>query len=338
MAKSRVGIVVNPLSGKDVRRLVTQASIFTNEEKTNIISRLIMALDSVAVDEVLLSPDLYGIGERGRNRIEDSIGSCVSFVNVDPDGSPEDTLRATRVMRKEGVGCIITIGGDGTNRLVAKESNSIPIVPISTGTNNVFPFMVEATTAGLAAGLIATGSIRKEETSLRTKRCEVFVDKKMNDIALIDATITTGQFVGAGAIWDMSLVSEIVATQASSASIGMSAIAGGILNISQHEDSGIYVEIGKNGTKVLSPIAPGMLINVDVRSYQILGLGDSVSVKTSPCVIALDGERITEIDEGVPVDLSVTRKGPLRVDIDATLLKATERGFLRNRSGISAIR
>lgn len=44
-------------------------------------------------------------------------------------------------MAERGARCIVTLGGDGTNRAVAKESGAIPLVPISTGTNNVFPFM-----------------------------------------------------------------------------------------------------------------------------------------------------------------------------------------------------
>ena len=38
---------------------------------------------------------------------------------------------------------IVTLGGDGTNRVVAKGCGNVPITPISTGTNNVFPKVVE---------------------------------------------------------------------------------------------------------------------------------------------------------------------------------------------------
>ena len=58
-------------------------------------------------------------------------------------------------MVANGVRCLITLGGDGTNRIVAKASGDVPLMPISTGTNNVFPVMIEGTIAGLAAGLAA---------------------------------------------------------------------------------------------------------------------------------------------------------------------------------------
>ena len=38
---SPVGIVVNPASGKDIRRLVAKASVFDNQEKRAIVRRAI---------------------------------------------------------------------------------------------------------------------------------------------------------------------------------------------------------------------------------------------------------------------------------------------------------
>jgi predicted polyphosphate/ATP-dependent NAD kinase len=329
--RSRVGIIVNPESGRDVRRLVSQASVFSNEEKTNILSRVILALNSVGVDEILLMRDSHNLGEKSLDNINRSLICDVSFVELNPKGSYEDTLEATKMIRRQAVQCLITIGGDGTNRLVAKESESIPILPISTGTNNVFPFMVEGTIAGLAAGAIATGCVNKEETSLRTKRCEILIDRKIHEIALIDATVTTKQFVGTGAVWEIDQVQEIVTTQGSPANIGMSSIAGSIVYISQQDDKGIYIQLGKGGRKVISAIAPGMLVDVDVKSFRILELDEDVRVKTQPSVIALDGERLIEIDKAEDIHIRVTRRGPLRVDIETTLLKAAERGFFKRR-------
>jgi ATP-NAD kinase. len=45
----------------------------------------------------------------------------------------------------------------------------VPIVPLSTGTNNVFPELREATVAGLAAGLVATGRVAADEVCRRNK-------------------------------------------------------------------------------------------------------------------------------------------------------------------------
>ena len=52
---------------------------------------------------------------------------------------------------------IVVLGGDGTHRVVAEARGDVPLCALSTGTNNVFPELREATVAGLATGLVATG-------------------------------------------------------------------------------------------------------------------------------------------------------------------------------------
>ena len=44
MGDAIAGIVANPLSGRDIRRLVTQASVFPTAEKANMIQRMLTAL------------------------------------------------------------------------------------------------------------------------------------------------------------------------------------------------------------------------------------------------------------------------------------------------------
>ena len=61
------------------------------------------------------------------------------------------------------------MGGDGTNRIVANAWKEATIVPLSTGTNNVFPEPVEATLAGSAAGLVAAGRVAVDEVATRAK-------------------------------------------------------------------------------------------------------------------------------------------------------------------------
>jgi hypothetical protein len=41
MGDAIVGVVANPLSGRDIRRLVTQASVFPTAEKANMIQRML---------------------------------------------------------------------------------------------------------------------------------------------------------------------------------------------------------------------------------------------------------------------------------------------------------
>ena len=104
--------------------------------------------------------------------------------------SSADTSHATRWMVDAGVSCLITLGGDGTNRLVAGASGQVPLMPISTGTNNVFPTMVEGTLAGLAAGLVARGMA--DAAVQRVPFLEVHRADAPADIALVGIGETRG--------------------------------------------------------------------------------------------------------------------------------------------------
>ena len=78
----------------------------------------------------------------------------------------------------------------------------MPIVAISTGTNNVTPQMVEGTTAGLAAAVVARGLVDTQTVCSTRKRLDVYMDGAVQDIALIDLAVSNERFVGARAIWD----------------------------------------------------------------------------------------------------------------------------------------
>ena len=58
---STVGIVANPMSGRDIRRLVAQASVFPNAEKTNMVVRLLAAAGAAGVERALVSTDGMGV-------------------------------------------------------------------------------------------------------------------------------------------------------------------------------------------------------------------------------------------------------------------------------------
>jgi predicted polyphosphate/ATP-dependent NAD kinase len=44
-----VGIIANPASGKDIRRLVAHGSVFNNLEKVNIVRRALLGLQAIGV-------------------------------------------------------------------------------------------------------------------------------------------------------------------------------------------------------------------------------------------------------------------------------------------------
>ncbi len=322
-----VGIIANPASGKDIRRLVAHGSVFDNQEKVRIVRRILLGLSEMGVDSICFMPDYYGIVGRASGEIE--IDAHVFPLEFAATGEQDDSTTAARLMEAHGASCIIVLGGDGTNRAVAKGNGSVPILPVSTGTNNVFPFMVEGTIAGMAAGLVACRRVPLEDCTFRSTRIEVLEDGEEKDIALVDVAVYDDLFTGSRAIWDMDKVSQIFLNRASADSIGLSAIGGQVRCIGPEEPRALYLELGKKGRRVVAAVAPGLIEKVFVRYQRVIEPGEEIEVGSAPCVLGLDGERDFEVSYGKRTTLRVTEDGPRVVDVSRAMRVAMQTGQKR---------
>jgi predicted polyphosphate/ATP-dependent NAD kinase len=325
--KSTVGIVANPASGKDIRRLVAHGSVFDNNEKSNILQRILLALDALGVDRVSIMPDYYGLGERALSELKLSLDASV--LEMLTLGNEDDSTEAGRRFKELGAGSIIVLGGDGTNRVVAKGCGAIPLVSLSTGTNNVFSNMIEGTVAGLAAGLVAQGMVDVDQVTYPAKRLEIYVNQEWVDMALVDAVACSDLWIGARAIWDPSHVQEIVMTQARPGSIGMSAIGACLHPVDARDGQGLHVVVGQGEMGVLAPIAPGLVTHVDIQAYRLLDIGDEITLNPGVRTIALDGERAIEIYRDQTASVRLTNNGPRVVNIQRCIADAAQAGVFR---------
>ena len=325
-----VGIIANPAAGKDIRRLVAHGRFVPNQEKVNILKRILAGLDAVGVEHVVMMPDISALGRGALDNTSFSLS--VEFLEMPVFNDELDSTRAAGMMADMEVGSLVTLGGDGTNRAVAKGSRDLPLVPVSTGTNNVFPEMVEGTIAGLAAGVVACGKVPRESATTATKRLEISVDGEMRDIALVDVAISKERFVGSRAIWDIDTVDELYLTRAEPSSIGLSAIGAQLQPTYMTDDRGLHICIGRGGTTVLAPVAPGVIAQVSIARWSTMEFGEAIAVKLSPCTVALDGERTFSIKPGQKAHVSLTNNGPLVVSIDAVLREAALNGAFKGRS------
>lgn len=327
-----VGIIANPASGKDIRRLVAYGTVFDNQEKVNIVRRILLGLAAAGVRKVIYMPDYYGIVPRAVEGLSSKDRPPLDIVPADVPltCTQQDSAAAAAAMRGSGAGCIVTLGGDGTNRLVAKGCGDVPLLPVSTGTNNVFPAMMEGTIAGLAAGAVARGLAGGPAVIRRAKKLLIAKDGAPADIALVDAVVLGGAFIGSRAIWDVEPIRQIVLTRCEPHAIGISAIGGQLAPVGPHEERGLVVEIGGDtDAGVLAPIAPGVVVPVRCRSFRTIGIGEQIPVAHTPCVIALDGEREVEVRAGETAAIRLTFDGPLVVDAKAALAAAAAAGAFR---------
>ena len=321
---SNVGIIANPASGKDIRRLVAHASVFDNNEKVNILQRVLLALDAAGVDQVTIMPDYYGLGERALDGL--GLSSLhADILDMPMTSTDEDSTTAARRLCEMNVGSIVVLGGDGTNRVVAKGCGNVPIVSISTGTNNVFPMMVESTVAGLAAGLIALGAVDADVVSYRAKRLDVYIDGELADMALVDVVTSCDLWIGTRAIWNPDNIQEIVLARAEPGSIGLSSVGSCLQAVRVRDGHGMYLAIGPGGTQVLAPMGPGLVTRVPIREHHLIPVGSEVRLSSDPCTIALDGERTIEVYGTRTITVRLTDGGPRVVDIARCMEEATRR-------------
>ncbi|MCD6519859.1 MAG: NAD(+)/NADH kinase [Anaerolineae bacterium] len=317
------GIIANPASGKDIRRVVAQATTFDNQAKVSILRRALIGMWAMGVRRVLVMPDTQKLGLQAQWGLEHSMAQVpeIELLDLPVTGYAQDSERASRLLREAGVGCVLVLGGDGTVRVVSKEIGEVPLVPVSTGTNNVLPYFTEGTIAGLATGAVATGQVPLEEVAYRHKWLEIIVDGLPRERALVDVAVLRGTFIGSRAVWDAQSIERIVATRADPATIGISAIAGIIQPISLDEPRGIALTLAQEGGRpLLAPLGPGLLVEVRVADVHILQVGQGIAFEVDhPTILALDGERELPLHGGEQVRIVLREDGPWIVDVRRTL-------------------
>lgn len=333
---STIGIVANPMSGRDIRRLVAQASVFPNAEKTNMVLRLIAAAGAVGVQTVLMSTDGMGVAggvlrAHGKRRAGAARWPELEFVKLDAiTGTAADTRTLVAAMRAAGAAVVIVLGGDGTARAASVESGDVPVLPLSTGTNNAFPEMWEATVAGTAAGLLATGRVPADEAGYRAKVLRVRAGAA-DEVALVDVCVSTVTHVGSRALWQPDTLREIYCAFAEPHAIGLSSIAGLLHPAGRTEPHGVAVRLADPAVaqrSVLAPIAPGVILPIGVAEVTPLRPGETRTVAVERGTVAVDGERELEFGPRTPVTVTLAADGPRVLDVRGVLAAAADRRLL----------
>jgi predicted polyphosphate/ATP-dependent NAD kinase len=327
-----VGILANPMAGRDVRRLAARASTTTLEIKRDQVTRAAVGAVAAGARRLLVVREPFRIATGALEHL--SLDAEVQVLDVGAELKARDTARAVQAMRTAGCGALVVLGGDGTHRAVAKAWSDAPLVALSTGTNNVFPASIEATSAGAAAGLLASGRVALPDVATRAKCVRVEVEGEESDLALIDAVLLVDDAVGNYMPFDTGRIRRVVLSRAEPTAVGTSPIGGLTLPCREGEDAGVEVTcVGADdgGRPLLVPISPGLYRPVRVAGVRRLSLGEQVVVK-GPGVLAFDGDRERCLASGQEARLRVVREGPFVVDVDRALTRAAREGVFLDRS------
>ncbi|MFC4249291.1 NAD(+)/NADH kinase [Natribaculum luteum] len=320
-----IGLVVNPAAGRDIRRLTGGASVVDDYSKRRI-AECVAAGVGVAADECTLAvmPDSAGIGAHAVSEAPAAVTADLLEISV--EGGPADTRRAAARFRDEA-DVVVVLGGDGTNRDVAHEVGDVPLVSVSTGTNNVVPTAVDGTVAGAAAALIATEAVDPDAVSIDHGMVEAVADTPTGESRL-QGLATLGvldvEFVGTRAILDPSTVVGGVVSRAFSAEIGLSSVAGALTTHRPGTPGGVGFRLGPPETAaetVQAIVAPGVVERVGVEEWRPLAADESTRFEVDRGVLSVDGERELELQNAV-VDVAPIDDGPRIVDVDAVFVAA----------------
>jgi len=341
-----LGILANPMSGRDIRRLVARASVFPTAEKANMVLRVLTAAGTVGVERVLVSTDVGGISAAVLRALDAQ--RAATRPGLDPPWPPvefvgarvhtqtaADTVETVHRMRDAGARVIVCLGGDGTARVAARACGDVPLLPLSTGTNNAFPRMREATVAGLAAALVAVDAVPADVGTRRATTLLVEVAGRVEN-ALVDVCVSRSRDVGARALWDPDALGQLFCTFAEPDGIGLSSIAGLLCPSPRDEPRGVMLTLcppGQAPHVVIAPIAPGLVLPVGVRSWRPMAVGESVTVRAQAGVVAVDGEREIEFTAADPPVVRLSADGPRCVDVAAVLAEAARSGLMRRDAG-----
>ncbi|PWC84419.1 acetoin catabolism protein X [Azospirillum sp. TSH100] len=340
-----VGIVANPVSARDIRRVVANATSLQIADRANILLRVLAALHACGVRDVLMMPENGGIRahvERGMMRARsqgEGIYPALHPVAMPITGTVADTHRATAEMRRAGVSALVVLGGDGTHRAVAADCGTVPIAGISTGTNNAFPEHREPTITGLATGLAVTGRVPPHIAFSANKRIDVSLINGANggavtEMALVDVALVTERYIGARALWRTENFRELYVTFADPEVIGMSAIAGLLEPVGRDESGGLMVRLSPDGdcrkgtTTLHAPIAPGMMAQVGITDWRRMPADVAFVPEVTAGSIALDGERELSFSERDRLSLTLRDDAFRTVNVAAVMRHAGQNRLL----------
>jgi hypothetical protein len=278
----------------------------------------------------LLSRDAFRIASSATDALALPV-EC-ELLDFKTTGRSVDSQNAARAMRDAGCGAIVALGGDGTCRAITQAWRDVPLLPLSTGTNNVFPFDVEATIAGAAAGLVASGRLKLEDAARRAKILEVVCDDGRESLALIDAALLINDHPGSLLQADPERLAGILLTRADPASIGLSPVGGLLMPCDAKDEFAVEVKTrpgrsrAETGKTLRAPFSPGLYETVGIDTVERIELGTKVQW-SGPGLLAFDGDREIVLDSDQIVTLSVHRRGPWVIEPKRAMRAAALQGL-----------
>lgn len=328
---SHLGVIVNPAAGRDIRRLTSGASVVDNHAKRRVAECVLAGLTVVPdPPEVTLMPDESGIAASVAENTPENVST--GLLDMSPTGSAADTRRAAERFQGKA-DALIVLGGDGTTRDAALGCSNLPLLPVSTGTNNVVPSAIDGTVAGAAAALVATGAVDDELVTYRHQMVEARTESGdlVRGIAAVE--LSDRSFIGTRALLDPDDLLGGIVSRASPSAIGLSGVAGALDSLAPDEPDSIALRLADAKTcdrTARAIVAPGVTAKFGITEFQRISDGSSMSVDVTDAVVGADGERELEVTDET-VEFYPVPNGPQLISCETVFDCAAENGVLESR-------
>lgn len=330
-----IALCVNPMSGRDVRRLAAKAANITPEAKRDLVARIAIGADAAGIDKIFYTEEPFRIVSRALVALNLS-AEVIPLPTPSFTHTAADTYASIAAFLNAGATTIVSIGGDGTNRAIIRAAfdqnalTDITLIPLSAGTNNAFPALGEPTIAGMTATLAAQNHLAPLRT--RCKIIHLALPDGGSDIGLIDATVLDQDSTGNLLPFESDKLRLIVLTRSDPAVAGMSSIGGLLEIVTPEDDFGLILRLGdqKATHSVTAPITPGLFETIKVSSVERLRCDRYIELPNSG-VLAFDGDREYQLARHSGAKLSIRRDGPCVLDPVTAIRSAVTQGLLPER-------
>ena len=330
---SSIALCVNPMSGRDVRRLAAKATNITPEAKRDIVARIAIGADAAGIKQIFYTDEPFRIASK-------ALATLNLRAEVIPLKTPAlthdaaDTDAAMAAFVRAGAAkVIVSLGGDGTNRAIVRAAfaqgfvDELNLIPLSAGTNNAFPAFAEPTIAGMTAALAAQGHL----TALR-RRCKIIhlrLPDGGTDIGLIDATVLEQDSTGSLLPFDCDQLRLLMLTRSDPSVAGMSSIGGLLEVVSPEDEYGLLLHIDpdKGVYNIKAPISPGLFQDIQVASVKRVACDEEIRLPDHG-VLAFDGDRLYRLDRHQGAHLYIRRDGPCVLDAVSAIRHAVTQQLL----------
>lgn len=301
-----VGLVANPTSSKDIRRLTTLARVIDIEEKANLVARLLVGLASEDKVEVKALDDPAGLVRRAVG-MAGSSAPDVEYLPIEIEGNEGDTRAAAGLLADLGADAMVTVGGDGTVRAAVEGWRNARLIPLAAGTNNAFALTEEPGVIGMAT---ATALMSRSEVAFKPTTALEVATTDGWALAVIDAVLVRSHWVGAGAITDPADLIEGVVTSSRRTAVGIASVSAALGPLR----TGYVRHLRFGGERsVRAVFGPGLILDVPVEDHDDLPIGAELALADGGGIVALDGERRLPSRGGVVRVID----GPRVLDLEA---------------------